>query len=212
MPAQFGYYHSNNELDQAQRRSDLILDDDHGREWHIVYDNSARAVIIAYPRFTAPWTPQMKHLTFPAGRGGSMPDRVAIDYTIALAENHRESDRYFDEFLQIGGKIGGVDAMAAYTLAKNGEWSKVPKVFFKEVGDPPFPDDYIKGAMAGNKWALGQSNVIPTWALPLVALEEMRKAEQRVGISQADLDKYADVEEAADPGSLGGKRVKIKKQ
>jgi hypothetical protein len=215
MPRQYGFIPSNNEPDQAQRRVDLILEDKHGREYHVVYDTAARGVIRSYPRFNAPWMPEEKHLKYVSSRGGgagAFPDKIEIDYDEALAENHREQDRYFDEFLKIGGKIGGVDAMTAYSHAKSGEWEKVPKVFFHEIGSIPQPDEFIKAAMAGNKWALGLSNTIPAWALPLVALEEMRNADKLKGLTASDLDKYADEEEAADPDATGGKKVKVGKK
>lgn len=213
MPKQYGYFPSNNEPDQAERRIDLILPDQHGREFHVVYDTHAKGVIRSYARFNAPWMPEEKHLKYVSSRGqGSFPDKIEIDYDTALAENHREQDRYFEEFLRIGGKIGGVDAMTAYTHAKNGEWEKVPKVLFHEIGSIPQPDEYIKAAMAGNKWALGLTNKIPEWALPLVALDELRKADKLKGLTASDLDKYADVEEDADPDATGGKRVKVGKK
>lgn len=211
MPRQFGFYPSNNEPDQAERRTDLILADQHGREYHVVYDTAARGVIRSYPRFNAPWMPEEKHLKYVASRGGAMPDRIEVDYEAALAENHRESDRYFHDFLAIGGKLPGVDAMTAYDLALAGEWEQVPRSLLHEVGQPPVPDDYIKACMAGNKWALGMTNKIPEWAHKLIALEELRKQNTAAGRANMDLDKYADVEEQADPQAVGGKRVKVGK-
>lgn len=209
----FGFHASRNEPDQAQRRIDLILPDDHGREWHAIYDSSARGVVTLYPRFTAPWMPDPKYLSPVSSRGGpsSFPDRVAINYALLMEDNHRAWDKYFDNLLKIGTKMPGVDAMTAYTHAKEGEWEKIPAGLLAELGQTPEPDDYIKAAMAGNKWVLGFSSTIPKWAAPLMALKDAKKRQAERGVSDGELDKYRDEEEFTDPDAIGGKVQKVRK-
>lgn len=209
----FGFHASRNEPDQAQRRIDLILPDIHDREWHIIYDTSARGVITQMPRFSAPWMPDLKYLKVVNSRGNvtAMPDVVEIDYKQLLEDNHRAWDKYFENLLKIGGKMPGVDAMTAYTHAKEGEWEKVPAGLLAELGTTPEPDDYVKAAMAENKWVLGLSKAIPKWAAPLLALKEAQKRTWERGVSDEDLDKYRDDEESADPDAIGGKTVKVRK-
>ena len=209
----FGFHASRNEPDQAQRRIDLILPDDHGREWHAIFDTSARSVVTLLPRFSAPWMPDPKYYGVVSSRGGlnTMPDTVEIRYRDILADCHRAWDKYFDNILKVGGKMPGVDAMTAYTHAKDGDWGKVPAGLLAEIGQTPEPDDYVKAAMAGNRWVLGLSPVIPTWAAPLLALKEAQKREWERGVTDSDLDKYRDDEETMDPSAVGGKIVKVRK-
>jgi hypothetical protein len=209
----FGFHASRNEPDQAQRRIDLILLDQHGREWHAIFDTAARWVVTMMPRFAAPWLPDPKYIAAITTRGGvgSMPDAIAIDYRAWLEDNHRAWDKYFDNLLKIGGKMPGVDAMTAYTHAKDGAWEKIPSGLLAELGQTPEPDDYAKAAMADNKWVLGLTAAIPAWAAPLVALKEAQQREASRGVKDGDLDKYRDEEEDFDPDAVGGKVVKVKR-
>jgi hypothetical protein len=197
-------------LDQAGRRRDLKIKDQHGREYHVVYDRLAQAPILCYPQFHAPWIPDIAVLnnSFVCNESG-MPERVFLDYDHLIAENRREWSRYFDDLQQIGSKMPGVDHTKAYAAATTGDWDNVPRALLMEVGRPPMPEDFPKACKAENKWALGLSNVVPVWAEPIIGLRELFKANADRPVLDAELDKYREVEEEHDPDAVNGHKQPI---
>lgn len=182
--------------DQAQRRIDLKLHDQHNRPIHVVFDRMPGAgVIVSYPQFQAPFVPDpQRYLRFD---GGAIPTRCWWDYDAMLTDNRKAWDDFFNEFRTIATRMPGVDAMAAYEAATRGEWSKVPPAVLAEVGIQPEPDDFIKACMANNRWVLGFDPTVPAWAVPLLSL---KRARERRRTDVDDLDKYRDMdaETAAD--------------
>ena len=180
--------------DQAERRINLKIPDQHGRIMHVVYDRINPGVVGLYPQFKAPWIPDFRFYEIAADEG--IPRKGVWNYQAVLADNRAGWDRYFDELLTLSGNMKGIDAMAAYQNAKEGNWNEVPPALLRECGWTPDPDDYVKAAMAGNKWVLGFSDVIPKWAFPLVALKEARRAEEARMVKESDLDMYRDTDGA----------------
>lgn len=198
--------------DQAARRDDLILTDQHGREVHVVFDTRAMGAVIAYPRFNAPWVPDLKYLryVYAGTRNKGVPVAIQWDYEACLRDTQAAWERWFGEFRTLGMRMPGVDAMSALEAAQKGEWHKVPPGLLLEVGETPDPLDYVKAALAENKWVLGLSQKVPTWAEPLYALKEHFRTVVS-GVTDAELDKYRDEEEAADPEALGGKVLPVRR-
>lgn len=198
--------------DQAARRQNLVLTDQHGRRVHVVFDTRAMAPLVAYPQFNAPWMPDLKYLRYSYAGGGTagLPVGVTWDYRQCVEDTQQAWTRWFGEFRTLGMRMPGVDAMAALTAAQAGEWEKVPPGLLMEVGHTPDPLDYPKAAMAGNQWVLGLSAKVPAWAAPLYALKEHFTALASV-VSDDELDKYRDVEEDADPAAVGGKVLPVKR-
>ena len=198
--------------DQAARRDDLILPDQHGREWHVVFDMRAMAPVIAYPRFNAPWMPDPVFLRY-EGMGGKVkgvPVAVKLDYEGCLQSLTQAWNRWFSECRTIAQRMPGVDAVKAVEAVRDQRWDDVPRGLLMEVGQTPTPLDFPKAAMAGNSWVLGLSSKVPSWAGPLLAMQDVFK-EIAAAVSDDDLDKYRDEEEDADPDALGGKVVPVKR-
>lgn len=184
--------------DQAARRIDLHLKDNHGRKIHTVFDRMPGAgVIVSYPQFKAPWMLDIqKYLKFPDDE--QIPTACWWDYQTALADSRGAWDRYFNDFQILAGRMPGVDAMAAYDAASKGEWHKVPASLLREVGSQPEPEEYIRAAMVGNRWVLGFSPEVPDWAAPLLSLKNARRAQQAQHVTADDLEafrsKYGDAD------------------
>lgn len=198
--------------DQAARRDDLILPDQHGRELHVVFDTRAMAPVIAYPRFNAPWMPDMAFLRYEyaGSKQKGVPVAVRWEYEACLEAYRQAWDRWFSECQTIAQRMPGVDAVKALEAVRDGDWSSVPRGLLLELGQTPVPLDYPKAAMAGNKWVLGLSNTVPTWAAPLLTMQELFKT-LAGATTDLDLDKYRDEEEDADPDALGGKVLPVRK-
>ena len=198
--------------DQAARRDDLILLDQHGREVHVVYDTRAMAPVIAYPRFNAPWLPDLHFLKYDytAGRTKGVPVAVRWDYQAVLDALRQAWDRWFRECQTLAQRMPGVDAAKAIEAVRDQRWDEVPRGLLLELGATPTPLDYPKAAMAGNKWVLGLSNTVPTWAAPLLTMQEVFK-QLAEATDDDDLDKYRDEEDAADPEAIGGKVIPVKR-
>lgn len=178
--------------DQAARRIDLKIPDQHGRKIHVIFDRIAMGTIQKLPQFKAPWIPDINYLREDPDDPNPIPTRQRWDYQKCLADNHVAWDRWFDECRTIAGRMPGVDAMAAYEAAKRGEWHKVPAALLREVGDTPEPDDYIKAAMANNAWVLGFTDIVPKWAEPLEKLKDARRRQEARAVTEEDLDEYRD--------------------
>lgn len=202
--------------DQAQRRIDLKIKDQHGRAIHVVFDRMPGAgPIVSYCLFQAPFMPDaQRYLRF---EGDAVPTACGWDYDAMLADNRKAWDDFFNEFRTIATRMPGVDAMAAYEAATRGEWSKVPPAVLAEVGIQPEPDDFIKACMANNRWVLGFDPNVPSWAVPLLSL---KRARERRRTETDDLDKYrdnpytdaetaADVDDGAEAAGLTGGTQRI---
>lgn len=182
--------------DQAARRIDLHLKDQHGRKIHTVFDRMPGAgVIVSYPQFRAPW--QLDIQTYLRFSEEAVPNSCWWDYERALTDNRTAWDGFFNEFRTIANRMPGVDAMAAYEAATKGEWSKVPPSVLAEVGITPEPEDYIRAAMVNNKWVLGFTQEVPAWAVPLLTLK-MQRESKGWEVTHNDQNKYGDAEVAAD--------------
>lgn len=204
--------------DQAARRIDLKLKDQHGRWIHTVYDTFARGPIQSFLLFKAPFYLDSQYMDYVSDAGVPLPRSVHWNYARALADRHDAWDRYFADFRTIAGKLPGIDAMSAYEAATKGEWGKIPAVVLTEVGWTPEPTEYILAAMANNSWVLGLSPVIPQWA---EAFERVREAKNRAssrGATEDDLARfrdttdeppYVELDDAMEAKGLGGGTVPI---
>lgn len=213
--------------DQAQRRKNILVKDQHGRLVHLVWDTSCNGVVAIYPQFQAPWMPHLKYLHTHAEQG--FPISVEWVYVTAPAgwigttmieDNRSAWQMFYDNLLRFAGRMPGVSAKDAYQAAIEKRWDEVPKALLKECGVTPEPEEFIKAAMAGNKWVLGFSTVVPEWAGPFLAFQEKMRAEMSRPITDEELDRFRDADEDApdmddafeqqfDAEALGGKRVPV---
>lgn len=199
-------------LGQAERRADLKIKDQHGRLIHVVWDTSCRGCVGMYMLFRAPWVPDLSYATIEADQG--FPTGIRWDYPQMVQDNRNAWERWFQDLRRFASKMNGVSATEAYAAAREGRWSAVPKALLEECGVTPESEDLIKAAMAGNKWVLGFSTVVPEWAGPLLALWEAQKARASQPVSDDELAKFRDtveedLDEAFDANALGGKRIPV---
>ena len=201
-------------LGQAERRADLKVPDQHGRLVHIVWDTLGRCCVGKYLLFRAPWVPDISYAKVVAQQG--FPTGVEWQYAELLSDTRNAWERWFQDCRRFAGRMNGVSATEAYAAARAGRWSEVPKALLEECGITPESEDLIKAAMAGNKWVLGFSTVVPEWAQPLLALWEAQKARASIPVTDAELEKFrdeiedsADLDDAFDADALGGKRVPV---
>ena len=203
--------------DQKGRRADLRVKDQHGRLVHLVWDKSCNGCVGHTMYFDAPFIPDVKWMTIHAEQG--FPTSIEWEYQAMLEDKRAAWAMYFENLLRFAGKMPGVSATTAYEAALNRQWDDVPKALLKECGITPQPEEMIKAAMAGNKWVLGFSTIVPEWAGPLVRLMELNKSKIGGAITDADLDMYRDEEEPLaalddqfDPDAKGGKREPVRQE
>ncbi len=204
--------------DQAARRVDLKVPDQHGRLFHVIFDRMPGAgTIQRIPLFKAPWLPDMRYLEDDPEHPSPIPMKLRWNYQQCLHDLQTSWNNFFGEFRTIAGRMPGVDAMAAYDAAAKGRWHEVPPSLLMEIGNTPEPEDYVKAAMANNAWILGKSPVVPKWAEPLIKLKEARRRAEAVGVSADELDKYrdespdvaADLDDEYEAKGLGGGKVAV---
>lgn len=180
--------------DQAARRVDLKVPDQHGRLVHVIFDRMPGAgTIQRILLFKAPWTPDMRYLEDDPESPSPIPVKLRWNYQQCLHDLQTSWNNFFGEFRTIAGRMPGVDAMAAYDAASKGRWHEVPPSLLMEIGNTPEPEDYVKAAMANNAWILGKSPVVPKWAEPLLKLKDARRRAEATGVGDDELDKYRDV-------------------
>lgn len=202
-----------NVLGQAERRADLKVTDQHGRLVHLVWDTLGRCCVGKYLLFRAPWVPDISYLKVVANQ--SFPTGAEWDYAQLLADNRNAWERWFQDLRKFAAKMNGVSATEAYAAARAGRWAEVPKALLEECGVTELPEDIIKAAMAGNRWILGFSTVVPDWAGPWLALQEAQRVRASIPVTDAELERFRDVVETDlddqfDPDALGGHRVPVR--
>ena len=204
-----------NVLGQAERRADLKVPDQHGRLVHLVWDTLGRCCVGKYLLFRVPWVPDISYAKVVAHQ--NFPTAVEWDYPQLLADTRNAWERWFQDLRKFASRMNGVSATEAYAAAREGRWSEVPKALLEECGITPESEDLIKAAMAGNKWVLGFSTVVPEWASPLLALWEAQKARASLPVTDAELAKFrdaveedVDLDDAFDPDARGGHVVPVR--
>ena len=179
--------------DQAERRSNLKLTDQHNRPYHVIFDPASMVVVGVLPLYNAPWMPHdidIQAALVQTEQG--FPIRLHLDYDTMLRKNREAWERWFGDLRSIGGKMNGVDATAAFTAALEKRWHDIPKGLLIEAGQTPLPDDYILAAKAGNSWVLGFTDVVPKWAEGVQTFEAMWKKLSQRPVTEGDLDRYRD--------------------
>jgi hypothetical protein len=179
--------------DQAERRIDLKLKDQYGRECHMNWDKLAGGMVAQpFLRFKAPWTPHIKYFKCEFKNDSPMPTGWHFDLQQCNDDNRESWEVYFTRLHRVAGKMPGIDSVSAYESARTGDWENVPRSLLEEVGARPEPMDLIRASMAGNRWVLGLSNVVPPWAYGWVEEQTRRREEEAAGVTGAELQKYRD--------------------
>lgn len=214
-------------LDQAKQRRGEFFRDQHGRNYSAWVENKTGEPTggINHDQWTAPTTPlwcrgrlvpDTKYMKIVRTRG---PAAIEIDYAQWLAD-WDEADAMWRAGLKDLISKMQVDLQTMAKLRANPPL-EVLEVIGKGPGERR-PRQFIEAAMKGNKWALGQSDIVPTWAKPILDAWELLQPHE-TGIryeSQAeypDEDDQADdatdtllaLEEQYDPEAMGGKREPI---
>lgn len=218
-------------VQQPDQRRDDWFEDQHGRVWYATVEiKTGHPTGGLYPAdgWIAPTTPEwckgrlipdQKYLliTRVAGR----VEKVKVDYDQWITDYLQRMDEWRAELRDMAGHSAGSGQQAAAWIAKP------PKEVLDVVGYGPqqkIPLKLIQAMAKGNKWALGLSNVVPDWALPV--LDEWRDMQRTsASILADDAEEFPDaaedeeevlsaIEDDADPdavGSQSGRPVPVKK-
>lgn len=145
---------------QRDHRRYMRYRDQHGREWGSLIEiatGEPTGVIEPIGEFAriAPLFPPQKFIHTVPGR----PYDLAIDYEAWLAELVDAHQAYKQLETQVGISLHG----SAYDATK-------PSLEVRQIiGAPPLAMEPVKAARAGNKWALGLTAAVPSWARAFVA-------------------------------------------
>lgn len=191
------------ELSQPERRAYNVFVDQHGREWGTAIDTKTQHSCGPWePQFTAPWYPEHKYIRH-------VPKsyrNILIDYDKNIADLKDAHDAYDDLRLKTAMNQYG----NAFTDRLGASHYEDPPELQKLTGKPPFPIAYPEAAKEGNKWVLGQSNVIPRWAYALLAVTQ-EQTRKYLDAEDEAVEKAVDLDEQFDPEAKGGKREPVVK-
>jgi hypothetical protein len=197
------------ELSQPERRKYRTFHDQHGRLWGSTIDiTNGHSCGPWEAKFEAPWLPDFKYI-----HHHPTDDRlIVIDYDRNVLDAKDAMDAYDDVRLKTAMNQYG----SAFTSKLGKTYDEDPPELKQLVGGPPFPVAWSEAAQEGNKWVLGFTNVIPSWAYPLLAQEALtpRKyldADEEAALAEvAAVEEAVDLDEAHDPEATGGKRVPVR--
>lgn len=144
--------------DQAARRHNVTMHDQHGRAWDAVIDADSMAPCAPlHPKgWSAPFEVPLKYVTVPPKQLA----RVEIDYTVWLYDAEQARRDYDATQLKEAQRMYGDRAVSAI---EDGD-----AALRMVVGPPPMPVEFVLAARAGNAWALGRSADVPEKARPLL--------------------------------------------
>lgn len=189
------------ELSQPETRAYRTYRDQHDREWGAPIDKrTGHAVGPWEPKFVAPWYPEAKYV-----KHHPRDDRlVQIDYDSNIHDLKEAHNAYDD--LRLKAAMNMYGSAFPTKLGKTAE--EDPPELREIVGLPPRPLAFPEAAKEGNRWVLGFTNTIPTWAYALVAAEEPHQ--RKYLDADEELETRLDIEEEHDPEAKGGKRVQVR--
>ena len=179
--------------DQAARRRNITLRDQHGREWDSTEDVIARGTCapINPKNFSPPFETPQKYLK--ADTGERKVEVMFDQWIDDLEAAHKTYEQKLSD-----------DAFMLFGESGLKMFEDRAPALLRFTGQPPQPVEVVKAAKAGNKFCLGLSDKMPEWAKPFFLKPEMEKQEF------PDAEEYSDYEEQADPDAIGGKRVPVK--
>lgn len=129
-----------------------------------------------------PWMPDTKYLVFDAQDVG----QVRIDYDLALADHDRALADWETLIRQ--------NALAMYADKAGEQIERPGPGLLRLVGPKPAGRELIAACKAGNKWALGFTDAMPSWAAPVMAT--LRPVAEEGADTEAA--QYPDADEEAD--------------
>lgn len=189
------------ELEQPEQRRYATFQDEHGRTWGTDIDiRTGHSCGQWEPRFQAPWIPEAKYIRHDLKNS----HRIIIDYD----KNIRDLKDAHSEFDDLRFRAAQQEWGSAAGSKMGKTYEEDAPELTRMVGKPPRPVQFPEAAKEGNKWVLGFSNLIPTWAYPLLEAET-RVEKKYLDAEEEDLEKRLDLEEKHDPKATGGKKQPV---
>lgn len=172
--------------------------DQHGRQYGAVIEGATGAPtgpIDFLHRTPAgnlpPWIPAGKYLVFdPVNQG-----RLTIDYAQAVADREAEIADWRQLLVKFATASGGTRAIEEIESPSPG--------MILMIGPKPEGPEIVEAASQGNKWALGFSDAMPSWAVSLMRITDP--------VRQREPQQYPDAEDEADDRLATPKRSHHKK-
>jgi hypothetical protein len=161
---------------QSNRRSYMIVRDNHGREWGVNAETSRGQMSAVGPfepiGWSAPWTPPSQYMQLDPR---AHLQRVNIDYVTLIADRKQAEKEYKKRARLVGQKLHGqrFDAKAPPT-----------QQMIEEIGFPPHPWQLASAAQKGDRYILGLTEKVN----PAVAKYLPRPDEEGADISDDELD------------------------
>lgn len=221
---------------QSERRIPMKLTDQYGRKWETTWDviGKGPCAPINPAGFHDPLgTPQKFLRTFP-----DEPGRLEVLHAEWVRERKEAmgdwTDRLHEEARRMSPETGGT------ALLGNDPPATCKPALLSMVGKPPQPYQPVEAAMMGNKYCLGLTDKMPTWAIPYFKTEEESRTKYldaedeepgqyddeseeggfaaqfkvegvEVGEGEEAVERLLDLEEQYDPDATGGKAVPVKR-
>lgn len=216
-------------LQQPDTRRADFFEDQHGRVWHAEIDIRTGDEVGGF--YAQGWTaPAAPHWC----RERLLPDkkflkvvrelrkapRLMVDYDLWLRDWDNAVNLWTLRLREV------IKGMSGGNAGIEAEWiDNPPPNVMQATGDHPrvkTPREFIEAMAEGNQWALGLTEKVPSWAVPILdrwALDQPRPVTGIGSVKQgaypdadeeveAD-DRFGGIEEEADPDALGGKKIPV---
>lgn len=179
---------------QAKQRRYVILTDEHGRRWGQNIENSTGERVGAWDAPLAPLVPPGQYVKPIRDPENPMlfTGKVKIDYDRIIADGREAIAEWERQAMRFRRQQPDLTQASLEDL----------------IGPIPPPVEPWIAAKQGDKWVLGLSDRVN---LKVAAFMDLNKKKQDEEYDFTSEENYLDVEEAADPKAIGGKRVKVKK-